>query len=313
MLSKDLNQPFPYEAYKLNYKKKVYIGVNWIVERLNEVLGAENWHHEFFDVNENMLDFSIEVLGKLSIYVEDRQEWISRNQYGNDTMTIESGETMPKPQARMDCKKSAVSDSLKKTAALFGAAADVYKNLIIVVPDTWSVCQDIIREYNLDKYVYDKGVPILPDSYKEYYEEQNWKGIFYSDLQAIIANKGNTSQPKSTTENKGNRATNQNKASDKKATTDNTTTTLANQTGNGPHAFRVKVLAKPVFNSDQTATFLVMLEDLTQVTCFASKQVAGKIKNLKNGDIVLLSGWYKEASKRLNIADRQAITVEKAA
>lgn len=202
-LSFQLNEPFPYLAYGVNYEGQAYVSVQWVVDRLNEVLGPLNWRHEFFDVTENLDDFSVELLGRLSIWNEARQEWMERINYGNDTMTVKRDEQYPTAQDRMDCKKSAVSDSLKKCAAWFGVASDVFKGFIDVIKPKKSdgsnnplyhrlvAAHGIVDQYGSHKY----GIPILPDSYRDHYKEKKWEGIFQSDINALFTgNRGTGSE-----------------------------------------------------------------------------------------------------------------------
>ncbi|WP_186446057.1 Rad52/Rad22 family DNA repair protein [Paenibacillus cremeus] len=194
-LSIQLNAPFPYAAYGANYEGQAYVSVQWVVDRLNEVIGPLNWRHEFFDVTENMDDFSVELLGRLSIWDEGKQSWMDRVNWGNSTMTILRNETVPMAQDRMDCKKAAVSDSLKKCAAWFGVASDVFKGCIDVIKPkkadgtTNIIYSRLIGAYGfVDQYgSHRNGIPILPDSYQVYYKEKGWEGIFQSDLNALFS------------------------------------------------------------------------------------------------------------------------------
>jgi hypothetical protein len=348
-LSFQLNEPFPYMAYGVNYEGQAYVSIQWVVDRLNEVVGPLNWRHEFFDVSENLNDFSVELLGRLSIWNEERQEWLERTNYGNDTMTIKKEQQYPTAQDRMDCKKSAVSDSLKKCAAWFGVASDVFKGFFEVIKpkksdgsvnplyDRLVVAHGIVDKYGNHKY----GIPILPDSYRDHYKEKGWKGIFQSDITALFTgNRGTSgesgvhgqlhsgnSEPSSILPGEKHQG-----ASDDNGTMNSSSGFNGGQRGgstggsarnnsssnsgsgnNKPGPIRMKVLFAPKFNPDGSATFRARLENSKDVTVFASKELANEVKKIRPNVVVKTNGWIREDQLKVTLAKDCKIDIETAA
>lgn len=334
MMLEKLNEPFKYEAYRVNYGGNSYVGVNWVVERLNDVLTPLNWTHEILEVTENLDELCVEALGKLSIYNEERQEWISRYQYGNDTMTQLQDSKIVTAQARMDCKKSAISDSLKKTAGLFGAALDVYKNVITVVNDQNKLYPLLANKYPhiIDIYrTHKNGIPILPDSYKEYYQEKEWVGIFKSDMLALVGSSSSTPATRAANSNaqsanqqsRNNRASNNtatsnttsnasrqaSKSTTEKASNNTNNNTSNNTSNNAPAPFRVKVNSRPVINQDKSSTFIVIMEDRTEAKVIAHKNLYQVVSQLVLGEVIHFTGWY--SNQTIRISYKQGISSEK--
>lgn len=300
-LSEQLNLPFPYQAYRLNYDGQIYVGTNWIIQRLNEVVDPLFWTHEILEITENLSDFTVEVSARLSIYNPDLQEWISRYQYGNKTMALQRDTDLLRPQVRLDAKKSAISDSLKKTASLFGAALDVYKNLLTPISDKHPQYYPLLNTYPfLDgKQRHQYGVPILPESYREYYVEQRWEGIFQNDLLNLQTSSKSapTGSNRPETESSGNNnKTNQSKA--------------GNGRSNDPQPYRIKALELPKFNPDKSATFPALMENKKTVTVIATKNLYAQINAISKDSIINCNGWYYEKSKKLTLAYGKEIKVE---
>lgn len=86
-ISKLLNQPFEYSEYGINYEGIVYISQQSVVDRLNDVIGFQNWEHFPEEIKINMDSFSVSVLGKLKVYDTESGRWVSRTQFGNDSAT----------------------------------------------------------------------------------------------------------------------------------------------------------------------------------------------------------------------------------
>jgi len=151
-----LNAPFEYEAYQYEkYGDNIYVNGGHMMARALEVFGVGNVKHEplldqlkVYDTRKkNKNDQIIQELSipvQVSIYIETRGEWITITEVGsvllNDDMWIGDG------------TKAATTDGLKKALSRFGVALDVY-------------CGKIKRMG--DKI-------ILPDSYREYYEDKGW-------------------------------------------------------------------------------------------------------------------------------------------
>lgn len=351
-----LNEPFPYIAYGVNYEGQAYVSIQWVVDRLNEVVGPLNWRHEFFDVNESMDDFSVELLGRLSIWNDARQEWMERANYGNDTMTILREAQTPTAQDRMDCKKSAVSDSLKKCASWFGVASDVFKGFIDVIKPKKSdgsnntlyhrlvAAHGIVDLYGAHKY----GIPILPDSYRDHYKEKGWEGVFQSDIKALFnGNRGTSSESSPADQSNSGKSESSEPtsllpdeqhpvASSGKGTTGSSSNSTGGRRGsNGsegggsrgsnnssnsgsgsknPAPIRMKVLDAPKFNQDGSATFRAKLENSTEVTVFASKELADEVRKVSPNLVVKTKGWIREDQQKITLATRGGkIEVETAA
>lgn len=339
-LSALLNEPFPYAAYGVNYEGQPYVPIQWIVDRLNEVVGPLNWRHEFFDVNEDMVSFSVELTGRLLIWDDVKQEWMDRVNYGNDTMTILKGLSEPTAQDRMDCKKSAVSDSLKKCAAWYGVASDVYKGFINVIRPQKNdgsdnpIYQRLIELYGfVERFgTHKNGIPILPDSYRGYYEEKGYAGIFQSDLNGLYSGSGRPStsqggQPatESTSEggNSGSSGSSRSNGSSRTGGHRNTggssssggngsrgNSSRSNSSGssngnsNKPVSIRMKVLDAPKFNPDRSSTFKAKLENSKVVTVFAGKELADEVSKIQPNLVINSTGWVREDQNKVNLATR---------
>lgn len=348
-LSFQLNAPFPYQSYGVNYEGQPYVGIQSIVDRLNEVVGPLNWRHEFYDVTENLEDFSVELLGRLSIWDEGKQIWMERVNYGNDTMTVNRGETYPKAQDRMDCKKSAVSDSLKKCASWFGVASDIFKGFIDVIKAKKNDGNDnplyqrlvathaIIDHYGTHKY----GIPVLPESYREYYKEKGWAGIFQSDLTASFNGKNTTQTGKSesneptsiipddqhpgastgsgtssstSSRNSGSRGSGNGSTGSGTRGGTSTRGNNSSSTTNKPTAIRMKVLDAPKFNPDGSATFKAKMESGQEVSVFAGKEMAEEVRKIRPNIVVNTTGWYREDQQKITLATKGGkIEIENAA
>lgn len=350
-LSDLLNAPFPYSAYRANYEGQAYVGVQWMVDRLNEVLGPLNWRHEFFDVKEDMEDFSVELIGRLLVFDDEKKTWMERVNFGNATMTILRERNLPTAQDRMACKKSAVSDSLKKCAAWFGVASDVFKGLIDVIKPLKSNGEDnpiyymlvatrgFLHPYGAHK----NGIPVLPDSYQHYYKDKEWEGIFQSDLRNLYSKPGiqgdakpsgqNASQSPETgpssirpddntagasgdsRSNPGSRISNS-RGAGSCAVGSNSRGHASSNSGSStkPSPIRMKVLDAPKFNSDGSATFKAMLENSMEVSVFANKELAEEVRKIRPNVVIRTTGWFREDLQKVTLATRGGrIDVETAA
>lgn len=282
-----LNAPFRYQEYGVNYEGQVYVSQQSIVDRLNEVLGIANWELIPKEINTDMDLFSVSVLGIMKVYDPEQDRWITRTQFGDATMKIKRGENFPSAQAIEDAKKSAMSDALKKCASWFGVASDVYKGLIKCVPknkingDINPIWNRIIKSYGLDPYKYDNGIVILPDSYKEYYVEKKWYGIFESDMAAI----SNGHSPKNTEPSK------------------------AQGKSNSPVRYRIKALSNPRLNQDRTAIFDALTEQNQQIVVIVPQRLAEQsLKVVQKNAVIITHGWFN--NNVLKLANKASIEVE---
>lgn len=180
----DLNAPFPYSDYKYNEDDdRVYINGQAVAERLNQVLGVGYWSYEPFPDTVKKIDtgkvnkakekiFAIVLLVNFKFYNKDLGEWITFTDAGSQELNRRMGEG--------DGTKSAITDGLKKCASRIGVASDLYKGLVTAK---------------------NKKV-ILPDSYKEYYQEKNWKGLFVTQGGGVVPLKTKTETKTETKEEK---------------------------------------------------------------------------------------------------------------
>ncbi|MEF3304276.1 Rad52/Rad22 family DNA repair protein [Paenibacillus sp. GYB003] len=193
-LFNELNEPFSYEEYKVNFEGHVSVGPQSVADRLNVVFGIYDWSHDILDYKEDHEAFTVSVRGLLKVRDPKTGEWITRTQFGDKKIVMSNDASKPKAQSFLDAKKSAVSDSLKKCAALFGVASDVYKGRIKAVkalrsrnPEDYNELYLALAHYFSIDYRFDSnfehGIPILPDDYKTFYESKQWNGIFESDKQ----------------------------------------------------------------------------------------------------------------------------------
>lgn len=193
-LFNELNQPFSYEEYKVNFDGHVTVGPQSVADRLNVVFGIYDWSHDILDYKEDHEDYTVSVRGLLKVRDPNTGEWITRTQFGDKKIVMSNDASKPKAQAFLDAKKAAVSDSLKKCAALYGVASDVYKGRIRAVKalngrnqnqtNYYELYLALAHYFNIDyrfESTFEHGIPILPDEYRAFYESKEWKGIFESD------------------------------------------------------------------------------------------------------------------------------------
>jgi len=113
-----LSKPFPAEAMTTDNSRGfalTSIKAQYIVERLNEVLGIDGWQHRgrFEKVEEGVLFHGELVL----------------DNGGQGIMQLGTGFSKDKKNVG-DSYKSAKTDSLSKSASLFGVGNDVYKGKV---------------------------------------------------------------------------------------------------------------------------------------------------------------------------------------
>ncbi|MEF2247956.1 Rad52/Rad22 family DNA repair protein [Paenibacillus sp. IITD108] len=197
MPMQELNAPFKYDEYKVNYEGYVAVGPQSVADRLNEVFTIFNWSHDILEFQEDYNEFTVSVRGLLKIRDPHSGEWVTRTQFGDKKIVMASTAERPKAQAFLDAKKAAVSDSLKKCAALFGVASDVYKGRIKSVKSgrtkgigEYSELYLALAHFFQLNYQYDSrfehGITILPEDYRGYYEKHNMTGIFENDKKIAL-------------------------------------------------------------------------------------------------------------------------------
>jgi len=163
-LFKQLNAPFPYEDYEYNKDDdRVYIKAQAVKERLNQVLGVGFWYYRPVEGSIKTEDtgrttsagnkvIKLVLLVELGFYNKELKEWVKIIDAGSQDMNRKMEEG--------DAIKSSNADGLKKCASAIGLASDLYKGLIAGAKDA--------RHPK-------GGYPVLPDSYKPYYEKQGWE------------------------------------------------------------------------------------------------------------------------------------------
>ncbi|WP_150274103.1 Rad52/Rad22 family DNA repair protein [Paenibacillus tepidiphilus] len=184
-LFNQLNAPFPYEEYRINQNGYVYVRPQATSDRLNQVLGPHGWKLEVVSQDIDMKLFTVSIFGKLSIKA-DNGEWIDKCQFGDAIMYTEEGETQPQAQAILDAKKIALSDCLKKCASLIGVASDLYNGRITAILKSTVEYAKVVRAIDEPNFKFDKGIVVIPDDLKPYYEKNGSFAIFESDIKDIL-------------------------------------------------------------------------------------------------------------------------------
>ena len=117
-LYEQLKADFPPEAYTVDSSRGfnlTSLKAQYLVERLNEVMGIGGWSHtgEYKEISGGVLYF-----GKLTLFVEDKEA--SHYSVGYKEYKKNIG----------DAYKSAKTESLSKAASYFGIGNDMFKGLI---------------------------------------------------------------------------------------------------------------------------------------------------------------------------------------
>ncbi len=303
LIHEQLNLPFPYSDYKVNYDGHIYIGVQNIADRLNDVIGIFNWTHKAVQVDIDQQRFSVSVFGRLEIWDAENERWIYREQYGDDTMTIKREATEPDAQAVENAKKSAMSDSLKKCAAWFGVAADVYAGKIRVLSKGSSLYIKAASNYRLDTaYTYKNGIPILPDSYRSYYTQQGWSGLFESDVEALVNDqqRGSSQQNQSQSNTSGSQKPSQ-------QVRENST---SSNNSNAPITLRMRAESDLSVNQDNSSIFEALLQTQQRVKVFVPKELLTKARSMiRQGNIYEIDGWLNQRQGTFRLGKRANIVI----
>ncbi|RJG15200.1 Rad52/Rad22 family DNA repair protein [Paenibacillus thiaminolyticus] len=183
-----LNAPYPYECYSSSYKGFASVTPQATSNRLNEVLGPDGWNFNVLEKEVDLNEFCVSIFGQISIR-DNQNEWIVKQNFGDALMVVQEGKSEPSTQARLDAYKKATSDCMKKCASMLGVSADVYQGLIRVVSyrNQNATYTALVKKFNLevDCSPFKEGICILPDSYKEYYQNKGWFGIFEEDYYSV--------------------------------------------------------------------------------------------------------------------------------
>jgi hypothetical protein len=179
--------PFPYRHYKVNYDGNIYISQQCIADR--NALLFDQFQYEAEDAHVNTDTWCIGVWVKVRAIINGKEH--SVRQYGVHTISKLRGEFKPTGDAIEQAIKSAVSDGMKKCSSWLGIAAHIYRGEVISIranrdkdgqPQSKFYLQNL-EKFGLSEYEYKYGIPVLPDSFKPYYEKMGWTdGIFYSQV-----------------------------------------------------------------------------------------------------------------------------------
>lgn len=113
-------KPFPKEAYGIDGSRGfdlVSIKAQFVIERLNEVVGIPNWH---FDGEYENGQSGVMYKGKLTFFPKDEEMKHEVVGVGFSPMKKNIGDTF----------KSAATDCLCKSASRVGIGNDVFKGLV---------------------------------------------------------------------------------------------------------------------------------------------------------------------------------------
>lgn len=179
--------PFPYRHYKVNDDGNIYISQQCIADR--NALLFEQFQYEAEDARVNTDTWCVGVWVKVRAVINGKEH--SVRQYGVHTISKLRGEAKPGGDALEQAIKSAVSDGMKKCSSWLGVAAHIYRGEVISIranrdkdgqPQSRFYIQNL-EKFGLSEYEYKYGIPVLPDSFKVFYEKMGWTdGIFYSDV-----------------------------------------------------------------------------------------------------------------------------------
>ncbi|MFT9848373.1 hypothetical protein [Aneurinibacillus sp. REN35] len=179
--------PFPYHHYKVNYDGNIYIAQQCIADR-NGLL-FEQFHYEAEEAQVDTDTWSVGVWVTVQAVINGREHRV--RQYGVHTASKLRGEAKPSGDAIGQAIKSAVSDGMKKCSSWLGVAAHIYRGEVIAIranrdkdgqPQSKFYLQNI-EKFRLSEYDHKYGIPVLPDSFRSFYEQMGWTdGIFYSDV-----------------------------------------------------------------------------------------------------------------------------------
>lgn len=179
--------PFPYCDYKVNYDGNIYIAQQCIADR--NALLFDRFQYEAEEAQVNTDTWCVGVWVKVRAIINGKEH--SVRQYGVHTISKLRGDVKPGGDAMEQAIKSAVSDGMKKCSSWLGIAAHIYRGEVISIranrnkegqPQSKFYLQSL-EKFGLSEYEYKYGIPVLPDSFKSFYEKMDWTdGIFYSDV-----------------------------------------------------------------------------------------------------------------------------------
>lgn len=179
--------PFPYHYYKVNDDGNIYIAQQCIADRNGLLFEQFQYDTEEADINPDT--WSVGVWVTVRAVINGKEHRV--RQYGVHTASKLRGEAKPGGDAIGQAIKSAVSDGMKKCSSWLGIAAHIYRGEVTAIranrdkdgqPQSKFYLQNI-EKFGLSEYDYKYGIPVLPDSFRSFYEQMGWTdGIFYSDV-----------------------------------------------------------------------------------------------------------------------------------
>lgn len=115
-----LSEPFPEEMERVIVKsgvELVYLPISEVINRLNRVLGVENWSFEIIDVRRDAIDTD-EIIAHISLVAKIGNETVVKHGFGGQSVKRQRKDN--KPVDLGNDFKGAVSDALKKAAQQLG-------------------------------------------------------------------------------------------------------------------------------------------------------------------------------------------------
>jgi hypothetical protein len=181
---KFLDAPRPYRDYECTYDGSVYVSQQRMMDKF--LLVAD---HYTLTIGEFFVDTQIWAVGcDVTIRCSIFGVPFEVTQHGVATVNMKRNENSPKGDAIEQAKKAAVSDGMKKVLSWLGVDAHIFRGEITSVKPQYKdgkptnrKYMDLIQRYQLSEYNFPNGIPILPDSFKPYYQKMEWNGIFHSD------------------------------------------------------------------------------------------------------------------------------------
>lgn len=119
-IAKLLSEPFPEEMEKTIVKSGVsliYLPISEVINRLNKVLGVDNWSFEIISVRRDEVDVD-EIIAHVSLSAIIDGKSVVKHGFGGQSVKRQKKDN--KPVDLGNDFKGAVSDALKKAAQQFG-------------------------------------------------------------------------------------------------------------------------------------------------------------------------------------------------
>lgn len=183
------DEPFEYRHYQVNFDGVIYLPQQVMVDRNNWLFDSWNIIKGQHEICRSSWSVGVQVRMTAKIGGIER----SIDQYGANKITVKKNQTEPTNDDLEQAIKSAISDGMKKCSSWLGVGSHVYRGEVkAILPNR---CKDKIarnREYNyfiqalgLDEGDHYHGLAVLPDSFRKFYEEKGWTGLFRSDVRTF--------------------------------------------------------------------------------------------------------------------------------